>query len=199
MPQHLFNSIRLECFNKSTNNIDVSKLPPTDLAIKQHALRVYLQCQDWKSNKLDPKQWGWEEKDGMLVPTYTTKPLLPDTYVKKFNCGCKTGCKKRCTCKKLGLSCSALCKFCKGTNCENRDVILIENDYCEEHNYDEDELLILEPEIIVNDCPEQEDFEAFSDGYDMSELETFSDEDGEIIESSDAEECSTHNKRQRLG
>lgn len=216
-----YNSIRLECFNKLNTSIDICKLPPTDLAVKEHAKRVYLQCQNWLSNKLDPTNWGWKLKDAVLIPTYTTKPLLPESFIKRFRCSCKTGCKKnRCSCKKLGLSCSIFCKICKGRDCENSENIMHIDDVDEEDTYDENDFVLLEPEVIL-DCTQEdtEDSEVMNETFDFSEPEILTDEDDEsennendntIEESSEEEnnpvfECNTDeeddihiNKRPRL-
>ena len=58
-------------------------------------------------------------KDNILEPIFTSRPLIPETFLKKFSCGCKKGCMKKRGCRKLGLKCSVFCKSCKGQSCEN--------------------------------------------------------------------------------
>ena len=215
VPINNFNSIRLECYENLKNDINVSRLPPTDLAIKEHAKRVYLQCQDWCLNKLNPLEWGWQENENMLTPIYTSKPLLPEKFLKKFHCSCKTssGCKK-CTCKKLGLRCGKFCKVCKGRDCQNSDNSLSIQDSDNDEDFDEDFYVPIEPEIHLQevsneyaDVSNDEDF--YEDIYVPVETEkSFQEaeidqhdwyEDNEQNDYSDIEETDIHdNKRPRL-
>lgn len=61
-------------------------------------------------------------------------------------CNCKTGCKKSCSCRKSGLSCSAACGHCQTGNCSNYKK---EDDI---HSDEEDDENILNSEEMqVND------------------------------------------------
>lgn len=187
VPRNKFNLIRLDCFNKLTSEIKINKLPPTDLAVKQHAMRVYLQCQHWDLNKLNPTEWGWHLEDKILVPTYTTIPLVPEKFIKKFRCTCTSGCnKKACTCKKLGLTCSIFCKNCHGIDCHNREKSMtLDIGDEEEVDYDEEDHFIpIEPEVLLN-CTE--DYEAMDEMCDISEHQISTDQDDEAENTGD--EC----------
>lgn len=156
VPIHEYNIMRLQCFESLTTDYDIKKLPPTDLALKEHAKRVYLQCQYWCSNILDPKEWGWKTgKNNILQPIFTSADLIPETFLKKFNCSCAKGCVgKRCTCKKLGLKCNIFCKICKGEFCRN---CIINTEVDEDDSVDIPEnidLSIMEPDVLM-DCTEE--------------------------------------------
>ena len=154
VPIENFNSIRIECYEKLQNDININRIPPTDSALQQHAFRVYLQCQDWFFNNLNPTDWGWKVENNFLIPVYTSKPLLPEKFLKKFNCGCSkgmAGCvSKVCTCKKLGLKCSVFCKVCKGRDCQNSENIAAEN-MSLDVEYDDEMNVPLEPEVILDE------------------------------------------------
>lgn len=155
-----YNMIRINVFKNLSGDLDVRKLPPTDHAVLEHTKRVYLQCQNWAlNNNLNPLEWGWKVgKDNILEPTFTSRPLIPETFLKKFSCGCKKGCMKKCGCRKLGLNCSVFCKSCKGHSCENcvdtSDEMIEENSLFE--NAAELESSILEP-IVTIDSTEDAD------------------------------------------
>ena len=59
---------RYECFLKCVtgNRSQLSGLPPSKAAAREHSLRVYLQVQTWLGRTLDPSEWGWERTgDGL--------------------------------------------------------------------------------------------------------------------------------------
>lgn len=146
-----YNIFRLHCFESLTSDYDIKKLPPTDLALKEHIKRVYFQCQYWCSNVLNPTEWGWKMgKNGILEPVFTSKELIPEKFLRKFNCSCAKGCaKKRCSCKKLGLKCNIFCKTCKGETCRNQ-MIEIQSDGDDIDFPEEMDVSILEPEISID-------------------------------------------------
>jgi len=39
--------------------------------------------------------------------------------LKMVSCGCKAGCGRACSCRKLGLHCSQMCNHCLGQTCSN--------------------------------------------------------------------------------
>ena len=73
------------------------------------------------NNKLKPEEWSWKKKGDVLEPVYTLDELIPPNLMKKFHCGCKSKCLKRCGCRKLGLKCNKFCKTCNGSKCLNCD------------------------------------------------------------------------------
>lgn len=55
-----------------------------------------------------------------MVPITTTMDAAPEQLLHIVSCKCTTGCATAgCSCKKAGLLCSAVCKHCVGTACEN--------------------------------------------------------------------------------
>ena len=69
-------------------------------------------------NAPEEAQWGWEIKDGSLVPVWTSLPDLWKSAKELIYCNCKALpnlCSKRCKCKMANppLPCTALC-FCEG-------------------------------------------------------------------------------------
>ena len=65
----------------SAQKIDPSKLPPTEDTAIQHSLRIYLQIWQWKSfqeRTMDPEKWGWQVKQGRMIPVMTTKVNILD-------------------------------------------------------------------------------------------------------------------------
>ena len=100
--------------------IEAKSIPPTSAACKEHVLRVYLQVQEWKGQKLDPCKFGWKKQEDKLQAIPTLKPPAPKELLEVIVCNCKTGCRSmKCTCKKHGLECSLACGICKGVSCDN--------------------------------------------------------------------------------
>lgn len=102
----------------------LARLPPTRDAAKYHLFRTYLQIQAWMGSqgchqKL-PSAWGWKLTKRGVVPITTTMDAAPEQLLHIISCKCTTGCASAsCSCKKTGLLCSAICKHCVGTSCEN--------------------------------------------------------------------------------
>jgi hypothetical protein len=97
-------------------------LPRTSAAATYHSLRVFYQIQEWKGNvdHLQPTDWGWELKDGKLLPIRTDLPAAHNALLEIIRCDCKSDCNTfRCTCKKFQLECSPACGTCKGQSCAN--------------------------------------------------------------------------------
>ena len=103
----------------SVGSVQLETLPPTSAAMKYHAYRAYFAVQEWLGNSLQATDWGWELNDGTLTPIYTDRPAASDSVLRLVSCGCKKGCGKRCSCRKAGLDCSAMCSTCIGQICTN--------------------------------------------------------------------------------
>ena len=110
--------VRMNVFCHKTR--DVERIPPTSDALNQHLKRCVFQASIWttahKSLALvpSPSNHGWMEKDGQLVPIWTTLPLARDVFDLDVKCACTKPCSS-CKCKKADLKCSRLCK-CKCPN-----------------------------------------------------------------------------------
>ena len=106
----------------STSFVEPQQLPVTSAAAKFHSYRVYYQVQQWTGNSLtmDTEEWGWKLRDGMLYPVMTDQPVAPVQLLTIVKCGCKGQCDSiKCSCRKNGLTCTVVCKVCKGMDCFN--------------------------------------------------------------------------------
>ena len=89
----------------------IDQLPPTSYSTRGHILRAFyvthLQINCLFTPELDPKQFGFEDVDGVLMPVHYRR-LLPTNFAAECNCiKCATS---RCSCRKNLVSC---CRFCK--------------------------------------------------------------------------------------
>lgn len=113
-----FDELRYEDFHKNLNK-SLATLPPTSSVIEGHIRRTFLAVREAitlldQRVPLEPTDYGWEESDGILLPSKHLKPL-PDVLLTVCNCkNCKT---KRCKCRKANLNCCAYCKC--STSCDN--------------------------------------------------------------------------------
>ena len=101
----------------------LSNLPPTSAAAKYHSYRAYYTVQQWLGRSLLPTDWGWQCSDGVLIPTLSDKPVASKSILCMVSCGCKTGCGNKCSCRKAGLECKAMCSTCMGRSCTNSSQI----------------------------------------------------------------------------
>ena len=128
------NTLRVKTFlnkvaSSTSSHVEPRCLPPTEDACSFHSLRVYLQVQEWKGiSNVQPTEYGWAlAKDRTsFIPVKTSLPIAPEYLLKLIRCLCKTGCKSNsCTCRKLGIKCSRLCKNCD-LDCQNQPQLEIE-------------------------------------------------------------------------
>ena len=89
----------------------LESLPPT-VAAEFHSYHAYLAVQQLIGNNLCPTDWGWQYREGSLVQLTTDRPVAPTRVLRIVSCGCKTGCRKTCGCRKAGLYCSPMCSHC---------------------------------------------------------------------------------------
>ena len=112
----------LDMISRDRSSIDPSYLPPSPRAAYFHGLRVYHQVLVWRSlldNDVNPQNWGWERKGEKLRPVMTDIAAGPQDILKVIRCSCKLNCGKNCSCVKVGLNCTHLCKECQGVSCTN--------------------------------------------------------------------------------
>lgn len=110
---------RQKMFPKHSKALE--NIPPTAAALRQHILRAAYQCgYIWGQSLVkepplsSPSNWGWQREDGKpWRPVWTTLPQAQDSCYELIRCGCKQGCRGRCTCLKANLQCTGLC-FCGG-------------------------------------------------------------------------------------
>ena len=68
--------------------------------------------------------------DGVFMPIMTDQSAAPPELLDIICCSCKKDCNtKRCTCKKHGLYCTAICRQCRGISCTNSQLPNLSDDY----------------------------------------------------------------------
>ena len=107
---------------------DIDRYPPTEAAAAEHVKRLYLQVCTWNGIRIEPLNWGFFLRDGMMLPIMTTQDIAPAKVLEKIKCSCLTSCTKRCSCKIFGIECSNNCKNCT-YSCLNRAPIDDDNDH----------------------------------------------------------------------
>lgn len=124
------NQYRFQSFTRSVANMkpEISSLPPTENAAKQHSRRTYHQVQQWLGNELPPQEWGWKRVGDTLVPITTEDLPAPEDLLKTIFCRCTKDCIiGKCGCRKAMLTCSAACLHCQG-KCLNSVPVTDEDD-----------------------------------------------------------------------
>lgn len=155
--EHSIDDFRYKQFIKSTRlnkPVQLSTLPPTSAAARQHINRVYYQIQTWLGNDLEPQEWGWVLQNEILEPTTTLLPPAPDELLNTIFCNCKNGCGSRCGCRKSGLQCSSACGQCNGQACLNASSY--PNDLDEESEYVPEIVEALETNVTDNEDDDNE-------------------------------------------
>lgn len=121
-------SLRWELFR--SKNLEGEMLPPTRAVLLPHILRanyVTMRDKSYQTNcpELPPiEENGWTSENGMYVPVRCLVLPAPRAVLELIKCGCKAGCKGRCSCSNNDLPCTPLCK-CYGGDCANtiREVV----------------------------------------------------------------------------
>ena len=124
-------ALRWELFR--SKNLEGEMLPPTRSALLPHILRAnYIAMRD-KSYLvncpvLPPiEQNGWIAEEGNYNPVHCLTFPAPRAVIELTKCGCKAGCKGRCTCHRNNLPCTPLCK-CSTGDCGNGIQIPVQDD-----------------------------------------------------------------------
>lgn len=112
------NDVRQFLFIKKNRSIE--NIPPTKAALKQHILRCVLQAgfiwgQTLHANFTipDPSNWGWLKKSNFWTLFWTELPEAAKSCSELIKCACKLCKDNRCGCRKVNLTCTALC-LCNG-------------------------------------------------------------------------------------
>ena len=108
------NDARMTLFTHKNKNYD--DIPPTEDALRMHALRATYQAGHIWSQSLvpnpqlpSPGNWGWNiQNGGKLEINWTEKDPIAKACKELKCCQCKTEC-KRCKCAKALLPCTSLC------------------------------------------------------------------------------------------
>ena len=105
-----FDELRLE---KYKGRYALDTLPPTSSSIRGHIFRggflIYHVCNLLNKNylHLDPKEYAWEESNGMMLPSKFLN-LVPANKLCKCSCGGKCS-KAPCKCSVFGEKCTMFC------------------------------------------------------------------------------------------
>lgn len=108
------NKARRKMFAKKNS---VQRISPTSATLEQHVRRAVFQGAHVWGQSVDPQpvlpsptDWGWSQMDdGSYQPFWATLPEAAKTRQELISCGCKKICQRQCKCKKMNLSCTALC------------------------------------------------------------------------------------------
>jgi hypothetical protein len=73
------------------------------------------------ANEMNPTEWGWKQENDQLIPIMIQNNVLRLTkFLKIIYCNCLGGCKSsKCSFKRYGLTCTAVCGPCQTENCDN--------------------------------------------------------------------------------
>ena len=123
------NEARARFFRSSKKPPPLKKLPPTDDNLQMHVLRAHLQMLLWKAaDQDDPPEeareiinFGWSIEGSTITPKNSTAPVAPKELLDVVSCSCTTEGKAcsgaRCSCNRVGLSCTDYCKCEGGVTC----------------------------------------------------------------------------------
>ena len=98
--------------------VNPQSLPHSHSACKNHSLSVYFQILESKSKSesVNVEEYGWVLRKCILEPVKTDQDPAPNNIVTMIGCGSRGGCKTlQCTCRKLGLERSLVCKNRRGS------------------------------------------------------------------------------------
>ena len=115
-------SLRWELFR--SKNLEGEMLPPTRAALLPHIMRAnYITMRDKSYHTNCPElpaieENGWRLENGRYVPVWCLILPAPQAVLELIKCGCRAGCKNRCSCSNNQLPCTPLCK-CYGGDCAN--------------------------------------------------------------------------------
>lgn len=153
MDKETLEELRYKRFVRSTtkNKFNFASLPSTTNSARYHAFRTYHQVQKWYGNEKDLEDWGWKLDNNGLWPITITEKPAPDNLLNVIFCNCKKGCGRACSCRKSGLKCSLICRFCNGELCQNKQNICVESDS------ENDENLLISSEMQNSEDSDEED------------------------------------------
>ncbi len=122
-------------------NFSDEGLPPNKDCLIHHIMRanyqalIWRRCCDSRMNLPSPSEHGWiVQGDEIELKWMSTKPA-PDEALQFVNCGCHTGCNsQRCSCRRVGLKCT---KLCKCASCTNGALDAASNEEDDENNYEQ--------------------------------------------------------------
>ncbi|KAL9954824.1 hypothetical protein ACROYT_G042404 [Oculina patagonica] len=108
------NDARKQLFTQKGRTLDA--IPPTRAALVEHTKRAAYQAGYCWGQALfpspvlpSPQEWGWTLEEGIWKPFWTTLTDVTKSCRELVRCGCRKGCRARCSCVKAYLRCTALC------------------------------------------------------------------------------------------
>jgi hypothetical protein len=108
------NDARKQLFSQKGKALE--SIPPTRAALVEHTKRASYQAGHcWGQALLpqpqlpSPQDWGWTHTSDGWQPYWTSLPEVTKSCRELVRCGCKKGCRGKCSCIKADLSCTALC------------------------------------------------------------------------------------------
>ncbi|XP_036141723.1 uncharacterized protein LOC118645201 [Monomorium pharaonis] len=96
---------------------------------QQNRSRTRLRRLKWLGNELNPEDWGWITINEILEPIQTLLPSAPDILLNIIFCNYSKDCGFNCSCRKVGLRCSAVCGNCHDQSCTNHAEDITEDIY----------------------------------------------------------------------
>ena len=80
----------MKCSSKSPKRgVNLASLVSSEDSVCLHLDRAYFQIQDWQGNALEPTDYGWEIKDGLLEPIPMQQDPAPVCLMEVTQCKCK--------------------------------------------------------------------------------------------------------------
>ena len=117
------NMARKQLFAQKGRSLDA--IPPSRAALVEHTKRAAYQAGHCWGQALTPRpvlpspeMWGWTLCEGKWEPFWSALPDVTQACRELVRCGCKKGCRGRCSCQKVSLRCTALCSC--DEECNNR-------------------------------------------------------------------------------
>ena len=118
------NDARKTLFSKKGKSLDL--IPPTLAVPYEHTKRTALQaghcwgqCLVASPQLQSPEEWGWVMTSDGWQPFWKTLPDVTKSCRELVRCGCKKGCKARCSGFKVNMTCTELCTC--SNECTNTD------------------------------------------------------------------------------
>ena len=116
----------LRWFLYSNRAAEGESLPPTLSSLIPHIQRAHYITMIWKKAGVShpclpsPANYGWnfDAATCHFSPVRCLNPPAPEAFLNLVKCGCKSGCKGKCSCQNNNIPCTEVCG-CLGYSCSN--------------------------------------------------------------------------------
>ena len=124
----MYNKVNdLRWFLYSNRAAEGESLPPTTGSLTLHIQRAHYIAMIWRKTGEShpclpsPVNFGWEfdMSTHHYAPVRCLNPPAPTSVMNLVKCGCKRGCKGKCSCQKNNIPCTEVCN-CVNFNCSNQ-------------------------------------------------------------------------------